>query len=244
MTTPVFGWRDALRAWTAIRASLAVHRGRARTLTTAFAMVALLAGCVTVPSTRGDGRILACDVGSTDAACVARIAAHGALPADAGASWQFQGRAALSGRGQGGNARIEWEHAPSQDVVVLSAPVTRQSWRLEASPTSATLHGMAGGPRSDGDAQDLLREATGWEIPVGLLGHWVLGRAAPTVPVSQYRFPLAGDEGLLAGFDQAGWRIDITGRDAQGRPLRLNAEQPAQGHRVRLVIDHWGAPAP
>lgn len=223
----------------------------------AVLLPALLSACVSVPSTRGDGRVLACAPAATDAACASRIAALQAqAPVDA--AWQFQGRAALSGGGQGGNARIDWDHQPAQDVVVLSAPVTRQSWRLEVTPAGASVHGMAGGVRSDVDAQRLLAEATGWQIPVPLLRHWVLGNTAPQVPVAQYRFALdgaaveaaaeaaveAGAGSGLAGFDQAGWRIDIAERDASGRPLRLNAEQPGQGHRVRLVIDHWGAPEP
>lgn len=219
-----------------------------RTMTGA-SLTLLLAACVSVPSTRGSDPWLACVAAAPTETCAARIAAYRAANPtaaadDAGTAWQFQGRAALSGAGQGGNARIEWERTPPLDVVVLSAPITRQSWRLDVSPAGGTLHGVAGGPRSDPDAQALLREATGWQIPVALLGDWVHGRPARDVTVSEYRFPVHGDGTRLAGFDQAGWKVDIAERDADGRPLRLNAEQPAHGHRVRLVIDHWGEPAP
>ena len=209
--------------------------------TTALAL--LLAACVSVPQTRADVDTVECVAGVSDAGCQARIAAQqAAMTVPDADAWEFQGRAALSGEGQGGNARIEWSHQPARDEVVLSAPVTRQSWRLEVEPAGAVLHGMPGGPRSSPDAAGLLREATRWEIPVPLLRHWVRGGTAPQAPVTRYLF--ARGDGALAGFDQAGWRIEIAGRDAQGRPIRLNAEQPALGHRVRLVIDHWGEPAP
>ncbi len=215
--------------------------GRALFMRTGILAAAALAiaGCVTVPSGRVQGEVLTCDMDGADPACARRVADYlGTLAAD-GRAWAFQGRGAVSSGGQGGNVRIEWTRSPPRDEVVLSAPVTRQSWRLELSPEGATLHGLSGGPRSGTDARALLREATGWEIPVAALGDWVRGRhSVHAPPVSSIRFPATG--GLWpVGFDQGGWRIEIVERDASGRPLRLNAEHAAQGHRVRMVVDHW-----
>lgn len=220
-------------------------RRRSKLRSTGMVACVLLAGCVTVPKVTPGTDVLICSSDTAEAGCQARIAAASAEAAAQvlhEGDWQFAGRAALSGGGQGGNARIEWMHSPTTDTVVLSAPVTRQSWRLELTPDNAILHGMPGGPRSGPDAALLLREATRWEIPVPLLRHWVRGRIAPQVPVARHVF--ARGDGALAGFDQAGWRIEIVGRDDAGLPVRLNAEQPAQGHRVRLVIDQWNATTP
>lgn len=213
--------------------------------------LAALAGCVT-HGTRPTAPVLVCSGAADDASasCAARIAAveaEAAAETAFEASWRFQGRVALTSGKQSGNARVEWQHDLASDVVVLSAPVTRQSWRLEAGQGGAVLHGMADGPRQGGDAASLLRAATGWEIPVELMRDWVRGRPAPpdVGRVSVWRFneasatPIAG----LAGFDQAGWRIDILARDSEGRPTRLNAEAAEASHRVRLVIDQWDARA-
>ncbi|MDO5609298.1 MAG: outer membrane lipoprotein LolB [Pseudomonadota bacterium] len=212
--------------------------------------LAAVAGCVT-HGTRPTAPVLVCSgADATSAQCAARIAAvetQAAAEAAFEASWRFQGRVALTSGKQSGNARVEWQHDLARDVVVLSAPVTRQSWRLEAGQGGAVLHGMANGPRQGGDAASLLRAASGWEIPVELMRDWVHGRPAPpdVARVSAWRFneasaaPIAG----LAGFDQAGWRIDILARDSEGRPTRLNAEAASAGHRVRLVIDQWSAAA-
>src|SRR3546814_15014257 len=72
----------------------------------------------------------------------------------------FSGRVALSGGSRGGGTgRIEWQQAGDRYRVTLSAPVSRQSWRLSGDDASATIEGIAGGPRSDTDVERLLREA-------------------------------------------------------------------------------------
>lgn len=223
----------------------AIAAGQARCYVL-LAMLGVLAGCAT-HATRPSAPALTCSVVQVASEpCASRIAALQTAPADA-QSWRFQGRAALVSGKQSGNARVEWLHAPASDVVVLSAPVTRQSWRLDVGRGGAVLRGMADGPRHGADAASLLRAATGWEIPVELMRDWVRGRPAPVdvAKVSVWRFnevagaPLAG----LAGFDQAGWRIDILARDGEGRPTRFNAEAVQAEHRVRVVIDQWDTAA-
>lgn len=216
-----------------------------------FASLALSA-CVSVPQSRSSDRVF--ELNCTPQALAALPAQHAhshadrctalamhyqmAVARDAQQTWSLQGRAAITSGNQGGNARIDWAHTPNTDSVQLSAPVTRQSWRLDTDASSATLHGVPNGPLHHADAQTLLREATGWDIPVQLLRYWVRGlpSAASDLGVLRLRDDVRGE---VTGFDEAGWRIDIGERDATGRPLRINAEQPASGHRVRLVIDQW-----
>src|SRR3546814_4634776 len=67
----------------------------------------------------------------------------------------FSGRVALSGGSRGGGTgRIEWQQAGDRYRVTLSAPVSRQSWRLSGDDASATIEGIAGGPRSDTDRSE------------------------------------------------------------------------------------------
>ena len=44
--------------------------------------------------------------------------------------WSFEGRVAINNAGKGGSGRIDWQQDGPRYVVSLSAPVTRQSWRL------------------------------------------------------------------------------------------------------------------
>ena len=85
--------------------------------------------------------------------------------------------------------------------MALSAPVTRQSWRLvdDGHQGEARLEGLPGGPRGGADAEALLTEATGWRVPVNFLPDWVLGLPARDAPLPEQvaRDAQGGDETLI-----------------------------------------------
>lgn len=156
------------------------------------------------------------------------------------ADWSLEGRIAVSNDGKGGSGRIDWTQRGQAYVVSLSAPVTRQSWRLSAGPDGARLEGIEGGPRSGPDAQQLLLEATGWAIPVGALSDWVRGLRAEAAGPARMEFEATG---RLARLHQGGWVIDYVWPDAADAsagpvlPRRLDARQGEA--RVRLLVDTW-----
>lgn len=160
--------------------------------------------------------------------------------------WTFEGRLAVSSGGQGGSGRIDWQQQGDAYVVSLSAPVTRQSWRLSGDLQSQAglLEGLEGGPRQAEDAEALLREATGWDIPVNALARWVVGLPAEALPVEVEAYAAKGQ---LLQLGQAGWRIDYPlWFDADPKqpalPRRIDARR--DGASVRLIIDRWGFPSP
>ena len=154
--------------------------------------------------------------------------------------WSLEGRIAVSNDGKGGSGRIDWTQRGQAYAVSLSAPVTRQSWRLSAGPDGARLEGVEGGPRSGPDAQQLLLEATGWAIPVGALSDWVRGLRAEAAGPARMEFEATG---RLARLHQGGWVIDYVWPDASDAsagpvlPRRLDARQGEA--RVRLLVDTW-----
>lgn len=163
------------------------------------------------------------------------------------AAWSLQGRVALSNGHDGGSGRIDWKQDGPRYDVVLSAPITRQSWRLSGDADSAQLEGLEGGTRNGADATSLLLEATRWEIPVAALASWVRGvRADATHGVAVIRY---GSDGRLARIEQEGWVIDYGDWRASAvpgieLPNRLNASRGDA--RVRLIVDRWseGAATP
>ncbi|WP_425521909.1 lipoprotein insertase outer membrane protein LolB [Xanthomonas translucens] len=161
--------------------------------------------------------------------------------------WSFQGRVAITKGRNGGSGRIDWEQQRRQYQVELSAPVTRQSWRLsgDSQRGGGRLEGLEGGPRAGEDAQQLLLEATGWEIPVNLLPDWVRGQVAVDAGAPEQVSYDA--EGRPQALRQMGWEIQFQEwyPPSDGRPTLPRRIEARNGDaKVRLLLDQWGFVAP
>jgi outer membrane lipoprotein LolB len=157
-------------------------------------------------------------------------------------AWSFTGRAAISKGDKGGSGRIEWQQRDLRRYeIALSAPVTRQSWRLigDLHSEAGRIEGLEGGPRDGEFAEDLLLETTGWAVPLQQLGSWVRGSAAAEYPVESIVYDA---EGRPTSFRQAGWTVRYTGwrpgpTGAPDLPAKIEAE--SGDARVRLAIEDW-----
>ena len=188
----------------------------------------LLAGCAAAP-VRQAPEVVSAD--QAQARQQARQARLQALP-----DWSMQGRVALSVGDRGGSGRLDWRQQGDAFEVSLAAPVTRQSWRLAGTPLGATLEGLEGGPRAGRDADVLLREATGWPIPVQAMAWWVRGLASPDAVLE------FGADGRPRRLHAQGWTVDYQEwLPASGpwpeMPRRLQAVRGDA--RVRVVVDGW-----
>ena len=199
-----------------------------------------LSGCASVPRVAAPAPTLTCEPAlSRMPACVARIEALDAQAASLAQAWAFSGRAAIRHASQSGSVDIDWTDTGAAGyTVALSVPLTGQAWRLHEVAGRSTLEGLKGGTRAGTDGASLLREATGFEIPVASLRAWVRGVPDTTRPVDRYLFA----DGVLVGLEQGGWRIDYPQRDASGLPRRIDASRPDDS--VRLAIDRWDTAAP
>ena len=149
-------------------------------------------------------------------------------------AWAFTGRLAIDQGGEGGNARVEWRQDGEDFDIRLSAPITRQSWRLRQVGDRITLEGLDGGIREGADAEAMLMQATGWRIPLTAMAAWVRGvRASGPADLSFDEF------GLPATIRQDGWAVEYRGWSARepALPTKVFARQgPAS---VKLVVEKW-----
>ncbi|WP_102946468.1 lipoprotein insertase outer membrane protein LolB [Stenotrophomonas sp. VV52] len=162
-------------------------------------------------------------------------------------AWSFEGRVAVSKGRNGGSGRIDWRQQARQYVVSLSAPVTRQSWTLtgDSEQGGGRLDGVDGGPRQGADAQQVLLEATGWDIPVNQLPDWVRGLVAEGASAAGQVDRDA--EGRPRRFQQMGWDIQyLDWYPAEGdRPVLPRRIEAVKGDaKVRLLVDGWVLDAP
>lgn len=194
-----------------------------------IAVALVLAACAPVPVRRAaDASLLQ--------AQAQREAALAAQP-----DWSLSGRIAISDGKDGGSGRIDWSQHGRDFDIRLSAPVTRQSWRMVRADGHVRLEGLEGGTREGDDAQALLQQTLGWVVPVDALAAWVRGaRATP----DDARMQFAAD-GSPAQVIEQGWTVDYPAWDAT-TPVPLPHKVFARDgtDRVRLVVDRWNPPAP
>lgn len=220
-----------------------------------MAVVLLVAGCAVQPTRESLPELTPAQRAEAEAAQARRAAQlHGVT------RWSLSGRMAIAKGRRGGSGRLDWEElGPDGYEVTVSAPVSRQSWRLVGSHAGfARLEGIEGGAR-EGDAERLLREAVGWEIPVDRLRDWL--RALPATaeqanvkpassqaaverdPANDGSLEVAfGPDGRLREIRQHGWTIDYQDwhpaiGDVPELPRRIEARSGDAS--VRLIVDEW-----
>lgn len=206
-----------------------------------LAAVLALSACTSVP-VRPPAEVARLDAdarAAADARLAAREAAVRALP-----EFGFTGRVAMSNGRDGGSGRIEWQQQGARYRVVLSAPVTRQSWQLQGGPDGARIDGLDGGPHESADVGQLLWETTGFEIPVAAMAAWAAGARADAALSGEAEVDYDA-AGRLARLRQDGWTIDYLewqpeAAGALALPTRVNATRGTA--RVRLVVDAWTLP--
>lgn len=205
---------------------------RLRAAALVLAIPVALAGCAaTVPVREAPPAVSAAEAQRLRAAWMLQTA-----------TWGFSGRAAISRGDRGGSGRIEWDQQDrDRYAVALSAPVTRQSWRLSGDLASGAgrIEGLEGGPREGRPAEALLLQTTGWEVPLAQLGSWVRGAPADGLPIDAIEFDARGRPTLLR---QSGWTVRYTAwrsgpPGGPELPARIEAESGAA--RVRLAIEDW-----
>ncbi len=214
--------RPRVVVWAALRPRVVVPAALRPSLVLLVAL--LMTACARAPLRGPDAQLLAAQ---TDREATLAEADH----------WRFTGRIAVSGEGEGGNGRIVWEQRGEAYTIELSAPVSRQSWRLSGDPSGARLEGHAHGLLEDQDPEALLLRAAGWSMPLEPLRAWVRGARAGGPAELAF-----GAEGLPALLQQGGWRIEYRSwTDLQGLPMPARVFAETGQRRVRLIVDRWEA---
>lgn len=142
------------------------------------------------------------------------------------AVFELHGRVAVRDGREGGSASLVWRQEGGRYRIEISAPLTRQRWRLVGGEDGVVLSGLPGGDVQGPDAQQLLREATGWNLPVRQMRQWVLGQGGPG--------PGTG------GFESEGWQVEyVRWTEVGGRRLPERMRLSQGDANVRLVVDRW-----
>lgn len=150
--------------------------------------------------------------------------------------WTLQGKLSVSDGNDNHSGTLTWKQDGDRYDFTIRAPVTGRSFRLTGGPDGADLEGLDGGTRHGANAETLMAQTVGWQLPMAELKSWVLGLRADTGP-ADIRF---GDDQLPSQLVQDGWTVDYKAWDGAQQPAmpsKVFAEKAP--YKVRLAIDSW-----
>lgn len=135
---------------------------------------------------------------------------------------------------QAASGRLDWRHAVGGDRLLLLGPLGSGIAEIETQGRWARLKLASGEIRESRDADELLRQATGYALPVSRLAGWLRGQAGGDGRLTRDAV------GRPARLFENGWQIDYgyAGEAADEWPIRLTVLRENE-MELRLRIDQW-----
>jgi len=165
--------------------------------------------------------------------------------------WDLSGRIGVRTTDTGASANLRWKLDNGRDQIDLFGPFGGGRIRLNIDPDGAHLRDGKGREFFAASASEVLFKATGWHVPLEVLGYWVRGAPAP----GEHSMEI-DDTGRLTSLSQRGW--DIAFREyaphkevSLPRKIRLSASAETLSKLtardefsgdllvVKLYIDEW-----
>jgi len=197
-------------------------RAVARTAFGALALVAMLAGCRTVPQPRIIGP-------GADAPWPEQVAALEKFD-----HYSLTGRVAVAANGQGFSGTLRYLQAGDHADLSIDGPMGLGGLRLVVDGDNVSVSTSKGDKLDGNAAREELERRLGFEMPVAQLRWWLLGIPAPGESATDDL------NGVTASIRQEGWNVSIQSRaPALGfsLPQRLTIER--EGARLKLLVDRW-----
>jgi len=150
--------------------------------------------------------------------------------------WRMTGRVAVTVDGEGATASIDWRQSGETADLAVSGPLGVGALRAVLDGSGLLLEDGSGARVEGKDAERLLAERLGTDIPIRSLRYWMLGIPAPGQPYAETRFP----DGRPAILEQAGWQVQF-GRfgPVPGGELPDRLSLVRDGARLKLAVARW-----
>ena len=149
--------------------------------------------------------------------------------------WRVEGKLGLRKDNRGGSAALQWEqHGPSYSVH-LHGPLGMGSVYIDGDDSKVRLRDKNGDHRA-ANAEDLIAQLTGWQIPVSPIRYWAKGMPDPTLPITSQRVA----DGRLIELQQAGWTIKYSNYqpvDGVWLPHKVTMSRPQAS--LTLLPKQW-----
>lgn len=148
--------------------------------------------------------------------------------------WQVEGRLSLQYQEQNWSLSVRWRQYLNTYDMVFNGPMGIGTMRLDVDEKSARLTHNDGSQSVARDAQQLLYEQMGVQLPLVYLRYWILANIAPFIDGQQ----TLDDSGRPLRIEQDGWVIQYKRyQDIDGRVVPRLIHVTGEELKLRLVID-------
>lgn len=150
--------------------------------------------------------------------------------------WTIQGSVGVRTTERAWSASLFWQQTPKNYALHLFGPLGVNRIQLAGTRNQVTLTSPVQPTVSAKNAEALLQQQLGWQLPVKYLTYWIRGIPAPGQPAQ-----LAWDEVQhLSKLNQAGWEITYTAySNIAGVDLPTRITLQHTNLQLRLVIHQW-----
>lgn len=155
--------------------------------------------------------------------------------------WSIRGRVALFVADEVYNLGLNWTRNKDYSQLTLEASFGQGMIRIEQTHTHVILTTLEGDTFSGSDAEQVLRQSTGWSIPIEGLQSWIKGINHPG---SDY-LPDIDSLGRAISLLQDDWRINYLDYKIVQLSQYYNQDLPRKIYMKRhnlalkIVIDQW-----
>jgi len=162
---------------------------------------------------------------------------------EASPHWSLRGRVAIQAEDEGWNANLSWTKSEQSQRIQLTGPLGGGVVSLQQDTNGAVLIDSRGNKYSDQNAERLLQQVTGWQLPVEGLQYWVRGQAIPKKAASLE----LNEQGLLKRLKQNDWDIRYLAYKPHGflqlpKTIFMSRQMTDGSSRtleIRLALNKW-----
>jgi len=152
--------------------------------------------------------------------------------------WRLSGRVAVSQEEKAWNLNLEWLQNGDDYEIILNGPFGAGKVKLIGNAYGVLLRDSDQQTFYADNAQALLYEHTGVNMPVDGLRYWIIGLTRP----QQQQQPRLDEFGRLAYLEDANWQVNFkryTDVSGMQLPDKVFILEPHNDIDVRLVVDNW-----
>ncbi|MCP4842190.1 MAG: outer membrane lipoprotein LolB [Halieaceae bacterium] len=155
--------------------------------------------------------------------------------------WRAEGKVALRSAQGADSASLMWQQHGDNTDLLLSGPIGLGATRIHSDGKHLDINRGGELQRIDISSPDAIARATGWDLPLAALRHWLKGAPAPDLAIQS--LDLDPKQGLLSHLRQADWDIHYQHyREFDGLrlPTRLHIKRGST--EARILIAQWQLP--